>query len=464
MSTPHINSEELPSHNTAQGTEEVRIAVNGKAMMGKQGQSIAGVLLDNGVPVLNRSIKYHRPRSYTCGFGACGNCLITVNGLPGTVSCQTPAQTGDVVELMQGLPTTQFDVLQAADLAKPLLPAGFQFKLFPKSPRLSALAGSIMGVMAGGGRMPTDTAAKHARVTRTVSLQPDVFVAGGGIAGLSAALMLADLGASVIVADANFKGGRSVVRTEEIYAHGNPIHNVAAVYERLLLQAQQSERIRLLEGDIIGMLDGVAPVVCSNTRYDVAPARTVIATGSYEVPLLFSGNDRPGIMLADAAIKLVEVEGVRFGKRAVIATDSDRGHHVAHRLHSNGVSVVAVVDSRKPDTVAAPEGDLPTGPWAQLWNHSLKSTQGLRALRRVTLSGPDQVHKILADTLIIAGRRRPTDELPLQIAYQNAGSHDHVLDDSIETPALTVGSATGDFNYDLGQIRTDVEHWYTSSH
>lgn len=464
MSTPHIDFEELPSQDTGQDEEEVRIAVNGKAMMGKQGQSIAGVLLDNGVPVLNRSIKYHRPRSYTCGFGACGNCLMTVNGLPGTVSCQTPAQTGDLVELKQGLPTTQFDILRAADLAKPLLPAGFQFKLFPKSPRLSALAGSIMGVMAGGGRMPTDTAAKQARITRTVSLQPDVFVAGGGLAGLTAALTLADLGASIVVADTNFSGGRGVVRTEEIYAHGNSVHNVSAVYQRLLFQAQQSKQIQLLTGDLIGILDGVAPVVCGNTRYDVAPARKVIATGSYEVPALFSGNDRPGIMLADAAIKLVEVEGVRLGQRVVVATDSNRGHHVAHRLHSNGVSIVAVVDSRKPNTVAAFEGDLPTGPWAQLWNHSLKSTQGLKALRRVTLSGPDEIHKLRADALVIAGRRRPTDELPLQIAYQSAGSHDHVLDDNLETPALTVGSATGDFNYDLGQIRTDVEHWYTSSH
>jgi len=42
----------------------------------------------------------------------------------------------------------------------------------------------------------------------------------------------------------------------------------------------------------------------------------VLATGAIYTPLVFPGNDRPGILLAGAALTYLNRHGVLFGTRA----------------------------------------------------------------------------------------------------------------------------------------------------
>ena len=73
---------------------------------------------------------------------------------------------------------------------------------------------------------------------------------------------------------------------------------------------------------------------------------TSFATGAIEQPLVFAGNDLPGVMLSGGARRLAALYAVSPGKRAVIATTSDRGLHAAAALRRVGVQIVAVADLR----------------------------------------------------------------------------------------------------------------------
>lgn len=423
----------------------------GRPRTALEGQTFAGALHEDGVFTLSRSPKFHRPRGYTCGFAACGNCPLTVDGMPGVLACTTTVRGGEDVRREQGFPRTGLDLLRAADMVKPLLQAGFQFRLFAKSPRLSALAGAIMARLAGGGRMPTPSASASAAVTRVLHQAVDAMIVGGGPSGLAAGLGAADAGQRVVIVDRSFEGGRAIVRTEPIMENSMPVLNVRERYTRLLEEARGHPRVTLVEGTAIGFLDGVVPVVSGTSRWDIVPTRLIVATGSYEVPALFDNNDRPGIMLADAALKLTEVEGVRPGHKIVIATDSERGHDVAHRLKTAGGNVIAVIDARSPDA-------MPRRDWKVLYGMRPAKAHGWSRVRAVTVKGQSGSHRFSADTLVLAYGRRKSEELALHAVYADAGTHLWVTDDNPELPSrhLVVGTAAGLLSYDLSAVRHEV--------
>lgn len=420
----------------------------GREITAVEGQTLAGALHSAGVSVLSRSPKYHRPRGYTCGFGACGDCPLTVNGTPSVVSCITTVRGGENVRREQGFPGTGFDLIRASDLAKPLLPAGFQFRLFRKNPRLSALSGAFMAVLAGGGRMPTQDAAKSALVTNVVKGLPEVLVIGAGPSGVAAALGAADSGRLVTIVDRSFNGGRSGVRTEQITHENRPLKESAEHCRELLAEAEKNDRITLLEGTAVGLLEGTITVIAGRTRHELTPEAIIVATGSYETPALFANSDRPGVMLADAAIRLCEAEGTLPGKTIIIATDSQRGHDVARRLIARGCHVLAVVDQRHASGVQDTQTPVITG-------MSPQKVHGWSCVRRVTFSGNSGTKTLKADALVLAYGRRPAEELALQLAYAHTGSHLEITSDNPPLPArhLAVGSAAGHFSYDTAKIR-----------
>jgi sarcosine oxidase subunit alpha len=68
----------------------------------------------------------------------------------------------------------------------------------------------------------------------------------------------------------------------------------------------------------------------------VRAKQVVLATGAIEQPVVFPGNDRPGITLADAARTYVNRYGVKLGTRAVVFTASDTAYEAALDLHKTG--------------------------------------------------------------------------------------------------------------------------------
>ena len=80
--------------------------------------------------------------------------------------------------------------------------------------------------------------------------------------------------------------------------------------------------------------------------WQVRAREVVLAAGAIERPLVFPDNDRPGVLLADAARIYLNRYGVKPGKRVVVATGHDEAYRAALDLHKAGVEIAAIVDAR----------------------------------------------------------------------------------------------------------------------
>src|SRR5580692_6642608 len=81
------------------------------------------------------------------------------------------------------------------------------------------------------------------------------------------------------------------------------------------------------------------PARARECLWQVRPRELVLATGALERPLVFAGNDRPGIMLAGAARTYLHRYGVLPGNRAVVVTAHDDAYRTAHALQDAGITV-----------------------------------------------------------------------------------------------------------------------------
>ncbi len=121
----------------------------------------------------------------------------------------------------------------------------------------------------------------------------------------------------------------------------------------------------------------------------------VLATGAHERPIVFTDNDRPGVMLASAARTYANRYGVRPGRRAVVFTTNDTAYPAALDLVDAGVEVAALVDIR---------------PWpASAWTNRL-TERGVRILRGHTVFGTDAAPGGVLDCVLVGDRRGDSAE------------------------------------------------------
>jgi sarcosine oxidase subunit alpha len=328
----------------------VSFEFNDRRMSGYAGDTLASALLANGVQLVGRSFKLHRPR----GFYSCG--VEDPSGLVdvGTGATRTPNQRATMIELAEGLraasvncwPSVEFDLGSVTGMLSALLPAGFYYKTF-KWPNWHLFEPMIRR-MAGLGR-----AAGVADPDRyeEVAAVADVLVVGGGIAGLSAAVSAAQSGAhTLLLAGGAFLGGALSWRID-------------ADIDALVAAARRAGVLILTRTMAFGVYDH--GLVCARESLPQqgsawAPGRGVLrerlwkirarhivaAAGAFERPMLFPDNDRPGVMLAGAADKYAQAFGVACGRHVVIAANSDSAYGVAESLRGAGVNIVALVDRR----------------------------------------------------------------------------------------------------------------------
>ena len=340
----------------------VRFTFNGEAFEGRKGDTLASALLANGVHLVGRSFKYHRPRGILSAGSEEPNALVGVNRGAGRAEPNTRAT---VLEVFDGLntisqnhwPSLKRDVGAINDALYMLFSAGFYYKTFmwPKSFWNKVYEPFIRNA-AGLGKSPSvpdpDTYASR-------FAHCDVLVVGAGPAGLAAALAAAKSGAKVIVVDEQAETGGSLLSDPETKINGLPAWDwlketnsaLAAMQNVTLLT--RTTAIGYYHQNLVGLCQRLTdhlpelPEHAPRERlWRVRAKQVVLAQGAIEKPLVFDGNDRPGVMLAGSARTYLNRYGVKVGNRPVIVTSHDSAWFAAFDLARAGAKVAAIVDTR----------------------------------------------------------------------------------------------------------------------
>jgi sarcosine oxidase subunit alpha len=382
----------------------ITFTFDGRAVTALEGDTIGSALHAAGQRTLSRSFKYHRRRGLFCCAGQCPNCLVAVDGAPGARACVEPAREGMRVEHLNAWPSLSFDVMRATDLfGGPFTPPGFYYKTFIRPRRLWPLYEKILRRAAGLGVLPQ---AQDDREWRTEYRRrhADLLVVGGGAAGLHAATAAAGCGADVVLVDEGPEpGGRLLAEGQTRQA-------------RALAEAARAAGVEILaRASALGYYDGMVPVWQGDTLHQVRARRQLFATGTIEQPLVFAGNDLPGVMLAEGALRLAACYAVRPGERAVLATTSDRGLEAAAALQAAGVTIVAVADLRAEPGDAVPA--LASAGTEILPGHTIIEATGRGAVSGAVLaplSASGGERRFACDVVLVSGGLAPASSLPLQ--------------------------------------------------
>ncbi len=323
---------------------------DGRQLIGFAGDTVASALIANGVHLTGRSFKLHRPRGIVgAGYEDSGALVHRVRPQPATNLLATvlPLEAGMELTSVNAWPSAAFDVGAMMQFLSALLPACFYYKTFMR-PGWNWFEPAVRG-LAGLGRLPDRDAWQP--VTESRYGHCDALVAGGGPAGLAAALVAARAGARVILVDDGPFGGR-LAGDGTVLDERPAARWVTGVVAELLATAN----VRMLPRSTVwGYHEHNYLTVVERAPRDapdldfrnwkIRARQVIIAAGAIERPIAFADNDRPGIMLASAVRTYVNHFAVLPGRKAIVFTNTDSGHAAAHDLAAAGASVT-IVDAR----------------------------------------------------------------------------------------------------------------------
>ena len=387
---------------------------DGLLYQGYAGDTLASALVANGVHLVGRSFKYHRPRGILTAGAEEPNALVTLERGPGRV---TPNLRATQIELYDGLeassqnrwPSLKSDFGAVNDLLSPLFGAGFYYKTF-MGPRWAwkRVYEPMIRRAAGLGQPPREK--DPDRYQRTFD-HCDVLIVGAGPAGLAAALAASQSGARVVLCDENPAPGGSLLAETEAEIDGK---SARTWLEAALAALRSAPNVRLMTRtqafgyyaqNFVALAERVAepdliadPDLPRERLWQVRAREAVLATGAIERPLVFPDNDRPAVMLADSARRYALQYGAAAGERVVVATAHDSAYRAALDLKKAGVKVRLIADLR-------PEAKGPLAEAAR--------AAGIKVVAGAEILGADGRLRVKAVRLNVSGARRtiPCDAL-----------------------------------------------------
>jgi len=403
---------------------------NGKSYEGFSGDTLASALLANGVRLVGRSFKYHRPRGiYSAGMEE-PNALVQL----GTGAASEPNLRATQVELFDGLkatsvncwPSVKLDIWSLNDRVSSMLPAGFYYKTFMWPKSFWHRYEKVIRKGAGLGTVPElpdhniyDKRHQHC----------DVLVVGGGPAGISAALAAGRAGARVILVDEQAELGGALLGNGERIESRSGVDWALGARAKLdgMAEVQVLTRTTAFgyyDHNYLLMVERIndhvgAPAGSLRQRlWKIRARQVVLATGAIERQMVFANNDRPGIMLAGAAQTYVNRYGAKPGNRAALFVNNDGAYRAALDLANAGIRVEAVVDMR-----ANPSGEAVAAVRERgidiLAHHAVGGALGSKSLRAIEVLALNKkgdgfagdIRRLRCDLLCLSGGWSPTVHL-----------------------------------------------------
>ena len=393
----------------------ISFSFDGKVYTAQEGDTLAAALLRNGIGLVGRSFKYHRPRGIVTAGVEEPNALVTVGEggrtEPNTRATDVFVYEGLVAKSQNRWPNLSFDIGSVFGLAAPALSAGFYYKTFFGSAKKWRFYEYFIRKAAGLGNAPTSS--DPDRFSQRAAFC-DVLVVGAGPAGMQAALEAAESGKRVILVEQDNILGPSLIRDGQ--EQDADWINAAAARIRAEngLILTRTTASGYWEHDLVTLtqrLSEPGQVPQNNVAqrlWHVRAGQVILATGSIERPMAFAHNDRPGVMLSQAVRSYVRRFGVVPGKRVVIATNNDDAYKTAQALKEAGAQIVAVLDAR-PAPAGANSGH-------RVYNNATPlSTKGARhCLKNVSALVDGATLEWDADLLAVSGGFTPVVHLHMQ--------------------------------------------------
>jgi len=319
-----------------------RFSWNGMPVSGFAGDTVASALAASGVSIFSRSFKYHRPRGILTADHHDPNLFVQVGDEPNVGAGHRLVEDGMVVDAQGVWPSLRFDLRSANRLVGRFLTPGFYYKTFMGPRPLRPLYQRVLRRFGMGGTVGDHATPVHPEKRYA---HPDVLVAGGGPAGMAAAIAAAGTGARVLLVEENHQLGGHLR-----YAGDGALGLLAELRD----EVAATDGIEVVTDAVVtGRYDHnwVAVVFRNGAREQLIKARVkclVVAAGKIERPYVFAGNDLPGVMLSGAALRLMNLWAVAPGSRAVVVTANESGDAVVEHLERGGVEVAETVDLRTP--------------------------------------------------------------------------------------------------------------------
>ncbi|MBZ9707338.1 sarcosine oxidase subunit alpha [Mesorhizobium sp. ESP7-2] len=350
----------LTSGGLVDRSAKLNFRFDGKSFSGFKGDTLASALVANGVKLVGRSFKYHRPRGILTAGSEEPNALVELR----SGARREPNTKATTAELYEGLdaasqnrwPSLGFDVMSVNQLFAPIFVAGFYYKTFMWPAKFwEAIYEPAIRRAAGLGRAAGIADPDH---YDKAWAHCDVLIAGSGPTGLAAALAAGRSGARVILCEEDFVvGGR-------LLADGGTIDGMPAAewLSRTLAELGSLPDVRIMtrttlfgvyDGGTYGAIERVNDHLPSPPEHQVrqrlwriVAKRCVVAAGALERPIVFAGNDTPGVMMASAMRSYITRYAAAPAKRIALFTNNEDGWRTVEAALGAGLQVAAVIDAR----------------------------------------------------------------------------------------------------------------------
>ncbi|WP_136439315.1 sarcosine oxidase subunit alpha family protein [Pacificoceanicola onchidii] len=411
-------------------SKPLNVSFDGQSLPAFAGDTLSSAMLAGGVSLVGRSFKYHRPRGvFSAGVEEPGAMVHLRSGdrhEPNARATVTEAFDGLVSTSQNAWPNLQFDIGAANTWLSPFFSAGFYYKTFigpfKHSTKFWMMCETVIRKAAGMGRasLLSDPDRYEKR-----GAYCDVLVIGGGVAGLTAALAAGRAGAKVLLVEQDTALGGALL--------SDPVGGAGDAWiASVLAELQAMDSVRILtrttafgayDGDTYALVERVTDHLRvpedaqPRQRYwQVHAKRAIMATGAIERPLVFGGNDLPGVMLAGAVRTYLNRFAVLMGERAVVTTNNDSAYSVAADLARSG-ALVTLVDMRA-EVAADTRARAEKAGVFILTGHGVLQAKGGKRLTSVDVVPVDRgsrtsgaVRVIPADVLAISGGWAPAVHL-----------------------------------------------------